>query len=56
MSSDVEFNFKHNGIIDGLKDEEHQVISNKQEQRRRTARKKASPAFSLQNIFGKSFF
>ena len=29
MSPDAEFNFKHNGMVDKLKNEERQVISNK---------------------------
>ena len=33
MSSDVEFNFKYNGIVDKLKNEEHQIISNKTKKR-----------------------
>ena len=32
MPPDVKFNFKHNSIIDRLKNEEHQVTSNTKEQ------------------------
>ena len=38
--SDVEFNFQHNNIVDKLKNEEHQVRSNKQEQRCHCVRKR----------------
>ena len=45
--SDIEFNFQHNNIVDKLKNEEHQVRSNKQEQRCHCVRKRDfSPAFT----------